>query len=175
GEVGMWRQRERPPGPSYLTPFLVGREMRADPLGFINRLFEDYGDVSLLRMGPVQAYMFFHPDDVKHALQERHTNFVKGPLVGRVKILIGEGLFTSEGAFWRRQRRLAQPAFHRERIAGFADTMVRCTAQRLDAWEPRVASGASFDVAEEMSALTLTIVGRALFGRDLSGEAAAAG
>jgi cytochrome P450 len=171
----MWRQRERPPGPSYLTPFLVGREMRADPLGFVGRLFGDYGDVSLLRMGPVQAYMFFHPDDVKHVLQERHTNFVKGPIVGRVKILIGEGLFTSEGDFWRRQRRLAQPAFHRERIAGFVDTMVRCTAERLDAWEPRVASGASFDVAAEMSALTLTIVGRALFGRDLSGEAAAAG
>src|SRR5262249_33336377 len=172
----MWRQRdERPPGPSYLTPFLVGREMRADPLGFVRRLFDEYGDVSFLRMGPVRAYLFFHPDDVKHLLQERHTNFVKGPIIARVKVLIGEGLFTSEGDFWRRQRRLAQPAFHRERIAGFVDTMVRCTADRLDAWAPRVASGAPFDVAAEMSALTLTIVGRALFGRDLSGEAAAAG
>jgi cytochrome P450 len=172
----MWRERdERPPGPRYLTPFLVGREMRRDPLAFVGRLFRDHGDASLLRMGPVAAYMFFHPDDVKHVLQENHANYVKGPIVARVKILIGEGLFTSEGAFWRRQRRLVQPAFHRERIAGFVDTMVRCTADRLDAWEPRVASGTPFDVAAEMSALTLTIVGRALFGRDLSGEAAAAG
>jgi cytochrome P450 len=172
----MWREREvRPPGPSYLTPFRVGREMRQDPLAFVSRLFRDYGDFSLLRMGPLQAYMVFHPDDVKHVLQENHTNYVKGPIVGRVKVLIGEGLFTSEGAFWRRQRRLAQPAFHRERIQGFADTMVRCAAERLDSWESRVAAGAPFDVAADMSALTLTIVGRALFGRDLSGEAATAG
>src|SRR5262249_29740695 len=125
--------------------------------------------------GPVRAYMLFHPDDVKHVLQERHTNFVKGPIIARVKVLIGDGLFTSEGDFWRRQRRLAQPAFHRERIAGFVATMGRSTAERLDGWAPRVASGVPFDVAAEMSALTLTIVGRALFGRDLSGEAAAAG
>jgi hypothetical protein len=58
----MWSEREkRPPGPSYLTPFGVGREMRQDPLGFVSRLFRDYGDVSLLRMGPMQAYLAFHP------------------------------------------------------------------------------------------------------------------
>jgi cytochrome P450 len=172
----MWREREkRPPGPSYLTPFGVGVEMRRDPLTWVAQLARDYGDVVLVRMGPVHVYMAFHPDAVKHVLQEHHTNYVKGPIVGRVKVLIGEGLFTSEGSFWRRQRRLAQPAFHRDRISGFVDTMVRCTADRLDGWTERAARGTPFDVAADMSALTLTIVGRALFGRDLSGEAAVAG
>jgi len=174
--MGMWREgRAYPPGPAYLTPFGVGRTMRRDPLAFVSGLARDYGDSVLVRMGPVHFYMFFHPDAVKHVLQENHQNYVKGPIIGRVKVLIGEGLFTSEGSFWRRQRRLAQPAFHRDRIAGLVDTMVRCTAERLDGWAPRAAERTPFDVAEEMSALTLTIVGRALFGRDLSGEAAAAG
>jgi cytochrome P450 len=172
----LWRSGgARPPGPAFLTPFEAGRMMRRDPLTFVSGLARDYGDSVLVRMGPMHFYMFFHPDAVKHVLQENHQNYVKGPIIARVKVLIGEGLFTSEGSFWRRQRRLAQPAFHRERIAGLVDTMVRCTAERLEGWAPRVAHGAPFDVAEEMSALTLTIVGRALFGRDLSGEAAAAG
>ena len=120
-------------------------------------------------------YLFTHPDAVKHVLQDNNQNYVKGEIIGRVKVLIGEGLFTSEGDFWRRQRRLAQPAFHRERIAGFVDTMVRRTAERLDRWEPAVRSGEPIDVAAEMNALTLTIVGETLFGRDLSGDAAEAG
>jgi cytochrome P450 len=112
---------------------------------------------------------------VKHVLQDNNQNYVKGPIIERTKILIGEGLFTSEGDFWRRQRRLAQPAFHRERIAGFADTMVRRTTERLNGWEGPALRGTTFDVAAEMSALTLTIAGETLFHRDLSGEAADAG
>ena len=149
--------------------------MRRDPLAFVAALAREYGDVVCLRMGPVRIYLLHHPDAVKHVLQDNNTNYVKGPVIARVKVLIGEGLFTSEGDFWRRQRRLAQPAFHRERIAGFADTMVRCTAERLSRWETAARRGEPIDVAAEMNALTLTIVGETLFSRDLSGEAAAAG
>jgi cytochrome P450 len=117
----------RPPGPSYVSPFRAAREMRRDPLGFTTRVAREYGDLVLVRMGPMHAYMLFHPDHAKHILQEHHTNYVKGPIIARVKVLIGEGLFTSEGSFWRRQRRLAQPAFHKERIAALVDTIVRCT------------------------------------------------
>jgi cytochrome P450 len=149
--------------------------MRRDPLAFVAALARDYGDVVRLGMGPVSVYLVHHPDGVKHVLQDNNQNYVKGPVIARVKVLIGEGLFTSEGAFWRRQRRLAQPAFHRERIAGFAATMVRCTAERLARWADVARRGEPIDVAAEMNALTLTVVGETLFGRDLSGEAAAAG
>jgi len=167
--------QQRPPGPRYLTPFGAEREMRRDPLGFVARLQREHGDLLLVRMGPIHVYMLFHPDHAKHVLQENHANYVKGPIIARVKVLFGEGLFTSEGSFWRRQRRLAQPAFHRERIAALVDTIVGCTDERLRGWDAHVRDGRPFDVAAEMSALTLTVVGRALFGRDLSGEAASAG
>ncbi len=172
--MGGMRGRQ-PPGPSYWTPFVQGRIMRRDPLAYVSALARDYGHAVRLGLGPVCVYLFTHPDAVKHVLQDNNQNYVKGEIIGRVKVLIGEGLFTSEGSFWRRQRRLAQPAFHRERIAGFVDTMVRRTAERLDGWEPAVRRGDSIDVAAEMNALTLTIVGETLFGRDLSGDAAEAG
>jgi cytochrome P450 len=172
----MWRRHEAlPPGPRYWTPFEAGRELRRDPLGFVVRLARDFGDVVLLRMGHLHFYLFFHPDHVRHVLQENHQNYVKGPIIARAKVLIGEGLFTSEGTFWRRQRRLAQPAFHRARIAGLVDTMVAATAERLARWAEPAAGGAVIDVAAEMSELTLTVVGRTLFGQDLSADAAVAG
>jgi cytochrome P450 len=169
------RRGERPPGPWWWTPFGAGRALRRDPLAFVTGLAREFGDVVLLRMGPVHLYLLFHPDHVRHVLQENHQNYVKGPIIARTKVLIGEGLFTSEGDFWLRQRRLAQPAFHRARIAGFADTMVRATAERLARWERHVERGEPLDVAAEMSELTLTVVGRTLFGRDLSEHAEAAG
>jgi cytochrome P450 len=171
----MRRGEERPPGPRYWTPFEAGRVLRRDPLGFVTGLARDFGDVVLLRLGPVHLYMLFHPDHVRHVLQENHQNYVKGPIIARTKVLIGEGLFTSEGSFWRRQRRLAQPAFHRARIAGLVETMVQATAERLGRWGQPAARGEVVDVAAEMSELTLTMVGRTLFGRDLSERAAAAG
>lgn len=174
--MGTATRRERvPPGPFWWTPITPGIAMRRDPLGFVTAMARDYGDVVCLRMGPMRFYLVHHAEGVKQVLQDNNQNYVKGPVIARVKILIGEGLFTSEGPFWRRQRRLAQPAFTRERIAGFADTMVRRTAERLESWAPAVTRGDTIDLAAEMNALALTIVGETLFGRDLSGEAQAAG
>ena len=76
--------------------------------------------------------MLYHPDHVKHVLQENNRNYWKGNLIARVKPLIGEGLFTSEGDFWRRQRRLAQPAFHRQRIEELATIMSTAGARMLE-------------------------------------------
>ena len=126
-------------------------------------------------MGAVDAWLLNHPDAVKHVLQDNNQNYTKGPLIGRVKALLGEGLLTSEGDFWRRQRRLAQPAFHRERIAGFARAMIRCATRTARSLGAAVERGEPIDVAGEMIALTLAIVGATLFGRDLDGEAAEAG
>src|SRR6185295_4534817 len=75
--------RTRPPGPSYWTPFGAARELRPDPLAYVTRLQREYGDVALLRMGHLSAYFFFHPDAVRHVLQENHSNYVKGPLIAR--------------------------------------------------------------------------------------------
>src|SRR5258706_7331081 len=143
------RGTHRPPGPSYLTPFGPGRVMRRDPLAFVSTLARDYGDVVRLGMGPIAVYMLHHPDGVKHVLQDNHQNYVKGPVIARVKVLIGDGLFTSEGDFWLRQRRLAQPAFHRDRIAGFVGAMVGRTDERLAQLESAARLRDPIDVGAE--------------------------
>jgi cytochrome P450 len=149
--------------------------MLRDPLGHLERVWRTYGDIGCSRFGPIRSYFVIHPDHVQHVLQERNRNYVKGPIIARTKVLVGEGLFTSEGDFWRRQRRLAQPAFHRARIAAFADMMIACGREMLDGWEGAAASGTTFDLAAETSRVTLRVVGKALFSLDLQGEAASVG
>jgi cytochrome P450 len=141
---------------------------RADPVAYFAAIFRTFGDVAALRAWPFTSFFLCHPDHIKHVLQENNQGYVKGIVVAKLKVLIGEGLFTSEGDFWRRQRRLAQPAFHRQRVAGFAESMTSATALVLDRWAPRARSGEPFDVSAEMSRLTLDVVGRTLFGRGLA-------
>ena len=169
------QRSDDPPGPLFWNPIAAGRDMMRDPLGRLMADWRDYGDVVRIRIGPLSYYGLVHPDHLQRVLQENHRNYVKGPIIGRTKILIGEGLFTSEGDFWLRQRRLAQPAFHRQRIAGFAATMTGTAAAMLDDWSGAASTGAAFDLAAEMNRLTLRIVGRALFSLDLQGDAATVG
>jgi cytochrome P450 len=165
-----------PPGPVLWNPITAGRDMLRDPLGRLVADWREYGDVIRTRIGPLTYYGLVHPDHLQHVLQENNRNYVKGPIIARTKILIGDGLFTSEGEFWRRQRRLAQPTFHRQRIGGFATTMTTTTGEMLDAWSQGAATtGEAFDLAEEMSRVTLRIVGRALFSLDLQESAATVG
>ena len=97
--------------------------------------FRTFGDVVGFHVGPFRSLLIAHPDHIKHVLQDNNHNYVKGLVIAKLKVLIGEGLFTSEGDFWRRQRRLAQPAFHRQRLAGFVATMTDATRAMLDRWE----------------------------------------
>ncbi len=98
-------------------------------------------------------------------LQENPRNYVKG--YDKVAVLLGNGLVMSEGSFWRRQRRLMQPAFHRRRLTGFAEAMVEETAGMLDAWEARVLAERPIDVAMEMTLLTQRIIVKTMFGADV--------
>lgn len=165
----------RAPGPSNANPFAFFAEFRRDPLGYIEKLHREHGDVIALGWGPVRNFLIFHPADIKRVLQDNNQNYVKGAIIARTKIVIGEGLFTSEGDFWRRQRRLAQPAFHRKRIAAFVDTMADATANMLRRWDGLARDGGTFDASVEMNRVTLAVVGRTLFGLDLDDEAAAVG
>lgn len=116
------------------------------------------------------TFILTHPTDIEHVLQTNAQNYRKGRSYRVMRESTGDGLFVSEGEFWRRQRRLAQPAFHRGRLAGFAQTMIRATDEMLASWDSRFGRGEAFDVFAEMSALTLRIVGRTLFSTELSGE-----
>ncbi|MSP60074.1 MAG: cytochrome P450 [Myxococcales bacterium] len=158
------------PGPRGTFLFGSLSEMRSDALGLLSNAARDYGNIVRLRM-VVQMNFLNHPDYIQHVLQSHHTNFKKDMMYERMKPLVGEGLLTSDGDFWRRQRRLSQPAFHKQRLAGFASTMADNTATMLDGWHEAAKSGQPIDVAAEMMKLALGIVGKTLFSVDLLGEA----
>jgi cytochrome P450 len=156
----------QPPGPR--QHLLLGNllELRRDPLGFFTRCAREYGDVVAIRVVVVRGYFINHPDLIEHVLVTHNRKFMKGRALRLSKRFLGEGLLTSEGDFWLRQRRLSQPAFHRQRIAGYADIMVSSAERVLDQWR----DGETRDVHAEMMRLTLDIVSKSLFGAETSGH-----
>jgi cytochrome P450 len=138
-----------------------------DPLGFLTRLARRYGDVAQFRVGPLRAFLLNEPELVRDLLVTHHERFHKGRALQRAKRLLGEGLLTSEEEFHRRQRRLAQPAFHRQRVNAYGATMIEYAERTSERWR----EGQTLDVAQEMMRLTLAIVGKTLFDADVESEA----
>lgn len=160
-----------PPGPKGRLFFGNALSFLADPLGSITRLREGFGDVAMTKFGPHRFVFLFEPDDVHHLLVENHRNYIKSRSYEGLRLVMGNGLVTSEGDFWRRQRRLSQPAFHRKRLAGLADTMTACVDRAAADWRARARNGSlSTDFHREMMRLTLGIVGHTLFGIELSDD-----
>lgn len=150
------------PGPTGLDVLKVIRESKRDIIGTLMSLSHQYGDIVRFRFGAWPACLVSHPDYVRHVLQTNNRNYDKGNAVwDMVRWFFRDGLLTSEGEFWRRQRRLAQPAFHRKRITTFADLMVDETVKMYSTWDQK--QGA-FDVAEEMGHLVFNIITTTLFG-----------
>jgi cytochrome P450 len=146
-------------------------EFQRDQLGFYARCAREYGDLVPVRFGRNPAILVFHPDAIEEVLVTRNRDFVKSPGVRLLRGLLGDGLLLSEGDLWLRQRRLVQPAFHRQRIAGYGDVMAAHAARRVAGWK----EGEIVDVHEEMMALTQGIVAKTLFDADVSDEAHAVG
>ena len=146
----------------------VMRDFNRDTLGFIERC-RHYGDVVRTRFLYVHAYFLYNPRDIEailttNARSYRKAQSLRSPFFHR---LVGNGLVTSEGDFWRRQRRLAQPAFHRQRISSYGDIMVQYAQRTIDTWK----DGEQRDVSRDMTRLTLEIVVKTLFNSDVSRDA----
>jgi cytochrome P450 len=158
-----------PQGPK--GSFLLGvmAEFNRDSLAFLEKLARDYGDVVRTRFLYITAYFIYNPEHIEYVLATNSRNFIKpdslrSPFFQR---LVGNGLLTSEGEFWRRQRRLAQPAFHRERINDYARIMVRDTEEMLGQWR----DGEIRDTHRDMMRLTMEIVTHTLFNANVSDDA----
>ncbi len=141
-------------------------QFRSNPLEFLSEL-ATLGDITCFKMGKQPAYFLNHPELVRDLLVVNAHKFVKGRALQRAKSLLGEGLLTSEGENHLRQRRMIQPAFHRERIKSYAETMTGYAAQMADEWK----DGEVRDVDREMMRLTLQIVGKTLFSANVADEA----
>jgi cytochrome P450 len=140
-----------------------------DSLERMIELFALHGDIYRVYVPARQSftYVIHHPDDVKRVLVSNHRNYTKGLGLDRVKILLGKGIMTSEGELWSRQRYLMQPLFHRRVITRFAEVIGAANSQLLERWETLERRGDPVNLTDEMSALTLEIVLRSIFGRDL--------
>jgi cytochrome P450 len=156
----------RPRGPK--NPPIIGHliPFRANPLVYLSKVARQYGDIVYLRVMKQDMYVLSHPEFVREVLVTNQNSFVKSRALERAKILLGEGLLTSEGQHHLRQRRLVQPAFHRERLAGYAAAMTECAVR----WRERLRPG-PMDIAREMPQLTLTIVAKTLFSADVASDA----
>ena len=132
-------------------------------------LFARHGDTYRVFVPARKSYTYVihHPDDVKRVLVSNHRNYTKGLGLDRVKILLGKGIMTSEGELWKRQRYMMQPLFHRRVITGFAELIAQANDRRLASWDELAARGEPVNLTDEMSDLTLDIVLRSIFGRDL--------
>ncbi|MCY1031287.1 cytochrome P450 [Corallococcus sp. BB11-1] len=165
-----------PTGPPGHLLMGVLPQVRRDILGFLSSIHREYGDVVRYRLGPIRSHLIAHPDGVRHVLQDHVKNYTKDHLSYRMGSWItGNGLLTSTGDFWLRQRRLAQPAFHRQRIAGMAAQMIHSTEAMLQRWDASAAQGTPVGVTEEMMRLSLGIVGEALFGTSVEDQTARVG
>jgi cytochrome P450 len=159
--------KEYAPGPKSKTPGDQLMAISRDPLKFLINVAREYPDVAHFKLGPQHTFLLSHPDYIQNVLVAHDWNFVKGRGLERAKKVLGKGLLTSEGNFHRRQRRLSQPAFHRQRIASYAETMAEYAVRRRKQW----AEGETRDISQEMMSLTLAIVAKTLFDADLETEA----
>jgi cytochrome P450 len=148
-----------------------------DSLERMQELFARFGDIYRVYAPGRKSYTYVinHPDDVKRVLVSNHRNYTKGVGLDRVKILLGNGIMTSEGDFWKRQRYMMQPMFHRRVITGFARTIEAANERFIAKWEAQAARGELVNVTDDMSELTLEIVLRSIFGPDLDRLANQAG
>ncbi|HWK89527.1 MAG TPA: cytochrome P450 [Longimicrobium sp.] len=161
-----------PPGPRGPLAGVRGfRAFHRDPARALADVHRRHGDVAQFRVGPAHLYLLSHPDLVRDVLVTHHRNFIKSKALQRARIILGEGLLTSEGDFHLRQRRLSQPAFHRDRVAAMGATMVRHAEAAGARWRP----GVEMDAAREMNHLALAIAGETLLGAGVEAEADAIG
>jgi len=156
-----------PPGLNHnLLWYTLGRFRVGNPIVLFEHLARQYGDAAHYKLGPQHVLFINHPDYISEVLVVQHDNFIRERTVRRSRMLLGEGMITADGVSHRRQRQAAQPAFHRQRMAGYAGTMVEFAQRTRDSWRP----GQTRDIALEMIHLALGVVARALFGTDLGDE-----
>src|SRR6202166_1441987 len=154
-----------PPGPA--EGFDLGGS--DESLARLRRYFAQYGDCYRV-FAPSRGvfnYVINHPDDIKRVLLSNHRNYTKGEGMDRVKILLGNGIMTSEGAFWRRQRRMLQPSFHRRVIDQFSKLIGEVNDKYAQRWSAMAARGDAVNLSNDTSELTLEIVLKSIFGNDL--------
>lgn len=165
---GTGRGGRVPPGPPRRETIGLFGKLVNDRLGLMSGAAARYGDAVRIRIGPKALYLFNHPDHAKHVLADNPANYHKGIGLIEARRALGDGLLTSEGDLWRKQRTVIQPAFGHKRIAEQAGAIAQEAAALVIRLRAHEGTG-PVDVTREMTALTLGVLGRTLLATDLSG------
>lgn len=163
------------PGPQGYPLIGVLPSLLSDPLRTIEQAMNRYGDLIRLPIGPQKIYLLRNPEHIREVLYDQQQRFEKGAIFRVLGSVAGSGLVTSEGELWQRQRRLIQPAFHRQRLATLATRMTDATQTVVDRWQALAESNTPFDLAQEMMLLTQSIIVATMFGTTLGDDAAPIG
>ncbi len=166
---------QEPPGPVGWP--LIGSIFRLNPkqnilFNFID-LWRDFGDLCHVKLGPLHLYIVVKPEHVHHVLVRNPDNYIKGNGYNGFRLLVGQGLVTSDGDLWRRQRRLMQPAFTPRATAQFVDLMVDAITHTLDRWSAVVGTDKPIHMDNEMAKLTMSVMSQTIFAVDLGAESLA--
>ncbi|NUT97064.1 MAG: cytochrome P450, partial [Saccharothrix sp.] len=159
--------RRTPPGPPRSATLGLLKKLAGDRLALMTSAATQYGDAVKMAIGPKTLYFFNHPDHAKHVLADNAANYHKGIGLVHARRALGDGLLTSEGELWRKQRRATQPAFQHKRIARQATAVAESAGRLVDRLRAGV-GGAPLNLMEEMTGLTLDVLGRTLLSEDLS-------
>lgn len=148
--------------------FVLGsaKEFRKDPLAFVQKLDREFDGLCKVKLGPVEGIFTSQPELIKEVLVTKNKSFIKGSSYKELKHFLKNGLLTSEGETWFKQRRLAQPSFYKKTVETFFDTMVKYTERTIEKWN----QAKEFNALPEMNNLTLAAIGEAVFNKDLTGE-----
>ena len=157
----------RPPGPVGIPPLGMLPALARDPLEFMGGTLREYGQFTFFRIGPMAMYLLSDPALIEQVLLTRHKSFIKDEVTRHLSLSLGEGLLTSEGETWRRQRRLVAPKLRKKHIEVYGECMVKAAASCAAGFE----DGSVRDVHEDMMEVTLEIVAETLFGADVSEKA----
>src|ERR1700761_9126039 len=170
-ELSEWIVEERngyrfPPGLKLNLPLYLSRRFFrvGNPILLFEHLYETYGRMAHYKVGPSHIVLVNEPEFIREILVNQAHNFIKERTQKRMRILLGDGLITSDGETHRRQRRIAAPAFHRQRIQAYGDLMVERAAAMRDTWKP----GVEIDISNEMMRLSLQNVARTLFAQEVT-------
>ncbi len=156
------------PTPKASPLFGLSKEMIEDTLGLMERLSQEHGEIVRIPLFGIDGYLVSDPELIKIVFQKTERDFVKTPkLFRRLRAALGNGLVTSGGDFWKQQRRMVNPAFHRKSLAQFETIIQRTTQEMLQNWEEKEQKGKTINIAEEMMSLTLYLVVLALFSTDI--------
>lgn len=155
------------PGPRGLPFVGVMPEMVRDMLGLFHDTARQYGGIAQFKLLNKSYLLVTDPDYVKYILQDNYKNYIRGRSVETGRVLLGNGLPLIDGDFWLRERRMLQPAFHRERLAKITDTAAQAVARFIQSWETKAKNRQTLDMDDEMMRLTLTVIIKSMFRADI--------